>query len=190
MYKHIQWTIFFYKKKKEKGFGLYARQPRKNLHTGISVNKPKLPVTKYDQTLILAHMYDTSRYTANTKKYSGIWPRLRRRLPLYIRQKCKGAGRDGLEFHCNPQAWVQLTHRLSGSSCEQRTASISSGSGQCWQNFLWNRSTFRPKSTQRGKSSGSADTRAMIWNNATRVWLKYLFPKLQPGCGWNIFFQN
>ena len=42
MYKHIQWTIFFFE-----GFGLYARQPRKNLHTGISVNKPKLPVTKY-----------------------------------------------------------------------------------------------------------------------------------------------
>ena len=52
--------------KKKKGFGLYARQPRKNLHTRISVNKPKLPVTKHDQTLILAHMYDTSRYTANT----------------------------------------------------------------------------------------------------------------------------
>ena len=66
MYKHIQWTRF------KKSFGLYARQPRKNLHTGISVNKPKLPVTKHDQTLILAHMYDTSRYTANTKKYSWI----------------------------------------------------------------------------------------------------------------------
>ena len=60
------------KKRKKKGFSLYAHQPRKNLHTGISVNKPKLPVTKHDQTLILAHMYDTSRYTANTKKYSGI----------------------------------------------------------------------------------------------------------------------
>ena len=71
MYKHIQWTRFFFLRKKE-GFGLYARQPRKNLHTGISVNKPKLPVTKHDQTLILAHMYDTSRYTANTKMYSGI----------------------------------------------------------------------------------------------------------------------
>ena len=57
---------------KNKSFGLYARQPRKNLHTGISVNKPELPVTKHDQTLILAHMHDTSRYTANTKKYSGI----------------------------------------------------------------------------------------------------------------------
>ena len=44
----------------------------KNLHTGISVNKPKLPVTKHDQTLILAHMYDTSKYTANTKKYSWV----------------------------------------------------------------------------------------------------------------------
>ena len=67
--------IFIYflrKEKKEEGFGLYVCQPRKNLHTGISVNKPKLPVTKYDQTLILAHMYDTSRYTANTKKYSGM----------------------------------------------------------------------------------------------------------------------
>ena len=28
----------------KKGFWLYARQPRKNLHTGISVNKPKLSV--------------------------------------------------------------------------------------------------------------------------------------------------
>ena len=57
---------------KNKSFGLYVRQPCKNLHTGISVNKLKLPVTKHDQTLILAHMYDTSRYTANTKMYSGI----------------------------------------------------------------------------------------------------------------------
>jgi len=56
----------------KKGFRPYDRQPRKNLHTAISVNKPKLSVTKHDQTLILAHMYDTSRYTANTKMYSGI----------------------------------------------------------------------------------------------------------------------
>ena len=41
----------------KKGFGPYDRQPRKNLHTAISVNKPKLSVTKHDQTLILAHMY-------------------------------------------------------------------------------------------------------------------------------------
>ena len=61
MYKHIQWTRF--KKEKKKRFGLYARQPRKNVHTRISVNKPKLPVTKHDQTLILAHMYDTSAST-------------------------------------------------------------------------------------------------------------------------------
>ena len=56
----------------KKGFGPYDRQHRKNLHTAISVNKLKLSVTKHDQTLILAHMYDTSRYTANTKMYSGI----------------------------------------------------------------------------------------------------------------------
>ena len=43
-----------------------------SLHTTISVNKPKLSVTKHDQTLISAHMYDPSRYTANTKMYSGI----------------------------------------------------------------------------------------------------------------------
>ena len=52
--------------REKKGFGPYDRQPRKNLHTAISVNKLKLSVTKHDQTLILAHMYDTSRYTANT----------------------------------------------------------------------------------------------------------------------------
>ena len=56
----------------KKGFRPYDCQPRKNLHTAISVNKPKLLVTKHDQTLILARMYDTSRYTANTKMYSGI----------------------------------------------------------------------------------------------------------------------
>ena len=38
----------------------------------ISVNKPKLSVTKHGQTLIWAHVYNTSRYTANTKMYSGI----------------------------------------------------------------------------------------------------------------------
>ena len=58
MYKHIQWTRYI-KIKNKKGFGLYACKPHKNLHTGLSVNKPKLPVTKHDQTLILAHMYDT-----------------------------------------------------------------------------------------------------------------------------------
>ena len=44
----------------KKGFRPYDRQPRKNLHTAISVNKPKLSVTKHDQTLILAHIYDTA----------------------------------------------------------------------------------------------------------------------------------
>ena len=33
----------------KKGFWPYDRQPRKNLHTAISVNKPKLSVTKHDQ---------------------------------------------------------------------------------------------------------------------------------------------
>ena len=54
--------------KNKKGFRPYDRQPRTNLHTAISVNKPKLSVTKHDQTLILAHTYDTSKYTANTKR--------------------------------------------------------------------------------------------------------------------------
>ena len=73
-----------FKNKFKKGLGLYACKPRKNLHTGISINKPKLPVTKHDQTLILAHMYDTSRYTANTTttktktkicvRFSPSWP--------------------------------------------------------------------------------------------------------------------
>ena len=45
MYKHTQWT-------KQKGFRPYDCQPCKNLHTAISVNKPKLSVTKHDQTLI------------------------------------------------------------------------------------------------------------------------------------------
>ena len=69
MYEHVQWTKYIFFKE---GFGPYDRQPRKNLHTAISVNKPKLSVTKHDQTLILAHMYDTSGYTANTKMYSII----------------------------------------------------------------------------------------------------------------------
>ena len=61
-----------YNGQNKKGFRPYDHQPCKNLHTAISVNKPKLLVTKDDQTLILAHMYDTSRYTANTKMYRGI----------------------------------------------------------------------------------------------------------------------
>ena len=64
MYKHIQWT-------KKRGFRPYTHQANKNLHTAISVNKPKLPVTKHEQILILAHMYDASSYTANTKTYKG-----------------------------------------------------------------------------------------------------------------------
>ena len=39
------------KKEKKKGFRPYDHQPRKNLHTAISVNKPKLSRTKCDQTL-------------------------------------------------------------------------------------------------------------------------------------------
>ena len=39
---------------KTKKFQAYDRQPHKNLHTAISVNKPKLSVTKHDQTLIWA----------------------------------------------------------------------------------------------------------------------------------------
>ena len=66
MCKHIQWTTT------TKSFGPHDRQPHKNLHTAISLNKPKLSVTKHDQTLIWAHMYDTSRYTANAKMYSRI----------------------------------------------------------------------------------------------------------------------
>ena len=61
-----------YNGQNKKGFGPYDHQPRKNLHTAISVNKPKLSVTKHDQTLIWAHMYDTGRYIANTKMYSRI----------------------------------------------------------------------------------------------------------------------
>ena len=63
MYKHLQWTTFFKR---------FRTPTTKNLHTAISVNKPKLSVTKHDQTLILAHMSDTNRYTANTKMYSRI----------------------------------------------------------------------------------------------------------------------
>ena len=44
-----------YNGQNKKGFGPYDCQPRKNLHTAISVNKPKLPVTKHDEILILAH---------------------------------------------------------------------------------------------------------------------------------------
>ena len=36
-----------YNGQNKKGFGPYDRQPRKNLHTAISVNKPKLSVTKH-----------------------------------------------------------------------------------------------------------------------------------------------
>ena len=80
----------------KKGFGPYDRQPRKNLHTAISVNKPKLSVTKHDQTLILAHMYDKSRYTANTKiafayfvKYSSPLYRLQQIFCVLYFYKCK-----------------------------------------------------------------------------------------------------
>ena len=41
-----------YNGQNKKGFRPYDRQPRKNLHTAISVNKPNLSVTKHDQTLI------------------------------------------------------------------------------------------------------------------------------------------
>ena len=68
----VQKCINTYNGQNKKGFRPYDRQPRKNLHTAISVNKPKFSVTKHDQTLILALMYDTSRYTANAKMYSGI----------------------------------------------------------------------------------------------------------------------
>ena len=48
-------SINTYNGQNKKGFGPYDHQPRKNLHTAMSV-------TKHDQTMILAHMYDKSRY--------------------------------------------------------------------------------------------------------------------------------
>ena len=59
------------RKRKKSSFRPYDCQPCKSLHTAILVNKPKLSVTKHDQTLIWAHMYDASRYTDNTKMYNG-----------------------------------------------------------------------------------------------------------------------
>ena len=56
-----------YNGQNKKGFRPYNCQARKNLHPAISVNK-----VVSNQTLILAHMYGTSGYTANTKMYSGI----------------------------------------------------------------------------------------------------------------------
>ena len=41
-----------YNGKIKKGFGPHNRQPCKNVRTAFSVNKPKLSVTKHDQTLI------------------------------------------------------------------------------------------------------------------------------------------
>ena len=78
-----------YNGQNKKAFGPYDRQPRNNLHTAISVNKPKLSVTKHDQILILAHMHDTSRYTANTKMYSGI---LRARAHTHTHTEVGGGG--------------------------------------------------------------------------------------------------
>ena len=56
----------------KKVLGHTTAKPHKNVHTAISVDKPKLSVTKHDQTLTGAHIYNTSRYTANTKMYSRI----------------------------------------------------------------------------------------------------------------------
>ena len=41
-----------YNGQNKKGFRPYDRQPRTNLHTAISVNKPNLSATKHDQILI------------------------------------------------------------------------------------------------------------------------------------------
>ena len=42
-----------YNGQNRKGFGPYDRQPRKNLHTAISGNKPKLSVTKHDDNTMM-----------------------------------------------------------------------------------------------------------------------------------------
>ena len=70
--KEAEKCINTYNGQNKKVSGHTTTQPCKNLHTAISVNKPKLSVTKHDQNLIWAHMYNTSRYTANTKMYSRI----------------------------------------------------------------------------------------------------------------------
>ena len=46
-YKHIQWT------KIKKGFRPYHRQPRKNLHTTISVNKPNMTKLWFEHTCMI-----------------------------------------------------------------------------------------------------------------------------------------
>ena len=70
--KEAEKCINTYNGQNKKVSGHMTTKPCKNLHTAISVNKPKLSVTKHDQNLIWAHMYNTSRYTANTKMYSRI----------------------------------------------------------------------------------------------------------------------
>ena len=60
-------------KKMSKVSGHMTANPHKNLHTAISVNKPKLSVTKHHQTLIWfwAHVYNitiTSRYIVQIQK--------------------------------------------------------------------------------------------------------------------------
>ena len=45
-----------YNGRNKNGFGSYDHQPRKNLHRAISVNKPKLLVTKHDQTVLSTHV--------------------------------------------------------------------------------------------------------------------------------------
>ena len=60
MYKHIQWT-----KKEDKN--------NVSGHTTFTYsNFSKQTKVVSNQTLIFAHLYDTSRYTANTKMYSQI----------------------------------------------------------------------------------------------------------------------
>ena len=49
-YKKMQKNVLTHTMDKIKGFRPYGCQPLTNLHTAISVNKPKLSVTKHDQT--------------------------------------------------------------------------------------------------------------------------------------------
>ena len=130
---------------KKEGFRPYDRQPRKNLHTATTVNKPELSVTKHDQTLIWVHMYDTSRYTANTKMYSGI---LHTHTHARARARAQigggGGGKGGVYYM---QIWRDEFLRLAWKkmlilSDEHHTVTSSTVSGPWKKKLVVQRSLF------------------------------------------------
>ena len=135
----------------KKVLGHTTARPCTNLHTAISVNKPKLSVIKQDQTLIWAHIYNTSRYT---QKYTVEYrAHARAHTHKHIHANT-GVGVGGGGINCM-QIWraefLRLAWKMLMLSDEHHTVASSTVSGPWKKKLVVQRFLFLWKVCGEGK---------------------------------------